>query len=281
MRLDRNRIQRACPGFLSFALAILAGGVGPQLLPAAWAQRTRGNARNQAKAAARPAPASRGIPMPFRVGESLRYQVGWSRFSDAASVQLSIPEKRSLYGRDTWHYRAAIHTVSPVRTLFTIDDQFDSYTDVSTLETRQYEMYISEMGHKETHILHFMPDGQKSRAPGPFFIVPAGARDALGELYALRGVDWQHNDESRAVVSDGRDIYDVDARLESAKESIALPAGTFNAWRVAVHVTQEGKTSNTLQFKVWFAHDAARTPVLIQADLPFGSLHVELTSKAR
>lgn len=219
--------------------------------------------------------------MPFKTGESLTYRVGWSRFDDAASVQLTVPERRTLYGWETWHFRAAIHTVSPVRTLFTIDDQFDSYSDVSALESRQYEQYLSELGHKETHILHFLPEGQEERAPGPFFQVPAGARDPLGELYALRCADWQHTTGARAVASDGRDVYDMTAEREATTENVTVPVGTFAASRIAIHVTQRGKTGSGLDFKVWFARDAARTPVLIEASMPFGNLRVELTSRSQ
>src|SRR5215469_9235728 len=76
----------------------------------------------------RPAPSAlKEASVPFRMGESLKYQVSWAAFATAADVELSIPERRELYGWKTWHFRATAHTVSPVRTLFTIDDQFDSY----------------------------------------------------------------------------------------------------------------------------------------------------------
>ena len=51
--------------------------------------------------------------MPFRVGETLNYRVSWATFSSAASVQVSIPEHRDLFGWGTWHFRASIHTRKP------------------------------------------------------------------------------------------------------------------------------------------------------------------------
>ncbi len=74
--------------------------------------------------------------MPFKAGEKLNYQVGWSAFLSAASVQLSVPEQRDFYGSNTWHFRATAHTQGTARSLFTIDDEFDSYTD--TLDERMH-----------------------------------------------------------------------------------------------------------------------------------------------
>ena len=105
--------------------------------------------------------------MPFHVGETLNYRVAWAAFATAASLQVSVPERRNLFGWPTWHFRAALHTLSPVRTLFAIDDEFDSYTDTATLETHQYESYLNELGRKDDQVLHFVPVGQTSRAPGP------------------------------------------------------------------------------------------------------------------
>src|SRR5690348_3505142 len=90
------------------------------------AAQTRARKHTAPTPAAKPSP--KATTVPFRPGEKLDYNVAWSSFTTAASVELSIPEQRDLYGWHTWHFRATAHTVSPVRTLFPIDDEFDSYT---------------------------------------------------------------------------------------------------------------------------------------------------------
>src|SRR5215831_1562898 len=69
------------------------------------------------------------IAMPFGTGETLDYRIGWAAFGTAANLEMKVPERRDLYGWRTWHLQAAFHTTRPVRNLFAIDDQFDSYTD--------------------------------------------------------------------------------------------------------------------------------------------------------
>jgi hypothetical protein len=214
--------------------------------------------------------------MPFHAGETLNYRVSWAAFSNAASLQLSVPERRNLYGFETWHFRAVIHTISPVRTLFPLDDQFDSYTDTATLESRQFETHLSEMGKIADQLLHFSISGQPSHAPGPLVIVSPGTRDPLGMLYALRSQDWRHSPDFRAPVYDGRDLFDVRAHCDAPSNPVTVAAGNFSAARVAIHVFQYEKELSSARFEMWIADDRAHTPVLIEANLPFGNIRAEL-----
>lgn len=219
--------------------------------------------------------------MPFRRGERLNYTVSWSAFTTAAALELSIPEVRDLYGWQIWHFRASAHTESPVRALFAIDDEFDSYTDATTLESHQLESHLNEMGRKEDQQWRFVTEGQVSHAPEPTVIVLPGTRDPLGALYALRFVDWQHVPEIRAPVYDGHQFYEMRAKMETSAEAIEVPAGRFSTERIAVQAFQHNKEVSGIGFAMWLASDSARTPVLMRAELPFGTLRVELTSSER
>jgi hypothetical protein len=220
-------------------------------------------------------------PMPFHAGESLNYRVSWTAFAEAADFQMNVVERRNLFGWDAWHFRASAHTVGPVRSLFEIDDQFDSYTDAVSLASRQYEVYLSELGRKQNQVIHMVATGETARTSGPSVAVLPGTRDPLGALYVLRGVDWKTTPEVRAPVYDGHDVYEIRAKLESPNESISVAAGKFSCSRISIAVFENQKQVSGISFFIWFANDAARTPVQIQAVLPFGNLHVELTSASQ
>jgi len=219
--------------------------------------------------------------MPFHPGERLSYEVSWAAFATAASLELSIPELRDLYGWRTWHFRAAAHTQSTLRALFAIDDEFDSYTDATTLESRQFESYLNEMGRKQDQRWRFVAEGQVSRAPEPTVIVLPGTRDPLGAFYALRSVDWQPAPEIRALVYDGHEFYEMRARMAASAETVEVPAGRFSTARIAVQVFQHNKELSGINFTIWLGSDPARTPLRMRAELPFGTLRVELTSPGR
>src|SRR6202451_4752092 len=173
-------------------------------------------------------------PMPFRTGEILNYRVEWAIFPTAAVLQMSVIERRNLLGWQTWPFRASAHSVVPARTVFEVDDQFDSYTDATTLESHQYELYLNEMGSRQNEVLHLIPVGQSSRGTVAPVLVQPGTRDPLGGFYALRAVDWQHTPELHVPVYDGGDLYEVRARLETASEAVAVDAGKFQATKISV-----------------------------------------------
>jgi len=218
---------------------------------------------------------------PFRSGEHLDYRVLWSRFAvNAATVQLDVMERRPFYGREAWHFRALAHTVDSMRLLFSLDDQFDSYSAPSELVSLQYEMYLHEQGKNENSVQRMSSE----RDPGPSRVaqvhVLPGTRDPLALLNYLRSVDWLRGPEVRCPAYDGRNLYEARARLETPSGSVSVPAGTFGAARIGVDVYARGQAEPTARFGVWLAQDAMRTPVLIEAEVPFGSARVELM-KAR
>jgi Protein of unknown function (DUF3108) len=216
--------------------------------------------------------------MPFRTGEILNYRVAWAIFPTAAALQMIVVERRNLLGWQTWHFRASAHSQAPVRTLFEVDDQFDSYTDTTTLESHQYELYLSEMGSTQNEVLHLIPVGQSSRGTVAPVLVQPGTRDPLGAFYALRAMDWQRTPEFHVPVYDGSDLYDVRARQEAASEAVAVDAGNFQATKISLHLFEHGREVPHTGFLVWFAHDAARTPLLVLAEMPVGNVRVELAT---
>jgi hypothetical protein len=218
------------------------------------------------------------IQMPFRSGEILNYRVEWAIFPNAAALQMSVVERRNLFGWQTWHFRAAAHSEAPARTLFEVDDQFDSYTDSTTLESHQYEMYLNEMGSKQNEVLHLVTIGQSSRGNVAPVIVQAGTRDPLGGFYVLRAVDWQRTPEFHVPVYDGSDLYEVRAREEAASDPVTVDAGKFQATKISIHLFEHGRELRHTSFLVWIAHNAARTPVLVLAQMPLGNVRVELTT---
>ncbi len=216
------------------------------------------------------------VAMPFHVGEKLDYRVAWTSFDDAAAVELSIPERRNLFGWQTWHFQAVIHTLRSVHTLFPVDDQFDSYTDASSLESRQFEMYRNELGKSTAKVYDLVHPGQQARAPGPAVIVSPGTRDPLGMLFTLRAVDWQSTPEVRVPVYDGHDLYEMRAQIEAASDAVEVDAGNFQASRISIRLFKNGNEDASVHFTIWLANNPARTPVQFAAELPFGDLRVEL-----
>jgi hypothetical protein len=222
-------------------------------------------------------PIAKDQPMPFRPGETLNYRVSWAAFTTAAQIQLSVPERRDLFGWQTWHFRATAHTENPVAALAPIDDQFDSYTDTASLESRQFESHLNELGKQSDDVQHPLPTGQRPKAPGSSIVVEPGTRDALGALFTIRGADWSRTPELRIPVYDGRNLYEMRGRPDGAAQPVTVPAGAYTAQRISVTVFQNGKELPKITLAIWLANDPAHTPVVMQATLPLGNIRAELT----
>lgn len=216
-------------------------------------------------------------PLPFGPGEILNYRLTWSVFSNAASVQLAVVERRDLFGTPTWHFRASAHSQVPLRSLLEIDDQFDSYAETGNLESRQYETYLNELGEKQNTISQLVSTREPTRSHASMVLVKPRTRDPLAALYLLRTVDWQRTPEFRAPVYDGEELYEMRARAELPSDTINIGGRDLRATKVSVQLFQGSYLSRTRCF-VWFSQDAARIPLVIQAQVPYGSVRAEFVS---
>jgi hypothetical protein len=226
---------------------------------------------------AKPAPAP---VLPLRPGEVLDYTANFLKLNNVATIRLSVNERREFYGRPAWHLQAFAHTLNPLRMIFELDDQFDSYSDASTLASLQYELHLHERGQTVDSLLR-MTTGQELAQPSQRGVALArvlpGTRDPLGMAQFLRTVDWAKTKEVRAPVYDGRQLYDVVARLVESAAKVQVPAGTYSVSRIELRVFERGMELKNTHFALSLANDAARTPVLLEAEMPYGSAQVQLT----
>ncbi|HEY0704730.1 MAG TPA: DUF3108 domain-containing protein [Candidatus Acidoferrales bacterium] len=219
---------------------------------------------------------------PFQVGETLDYRLTWSMFSNAATVRMQVVEQRDFFGTPTWHFRASVHSQIPLRSFAIVDDQFDSYAEMATLDSKQYETYLDELGEKQTAITRLVAPGEprptRSTMHSTILLVKAHTRDPLAALYALRAFDWRHASELRGPVWDGEDLYEMRANLEAADEAIQVAGREERATRILVRLFRGGADSRT-RCSIWFSQDAARVPLVMDAQVPYGRVRAELLSK--
>jgi hypothetical protein len=217
--------------------------------------------------------------LPLKGGEILDFTADVAKVSNVATLELKTAEKRSVSGKNAWHLQAFAHTQNPLRMVFELDDQFDSYSDPSTMASVQYEMHLSERGQKVDLVQHLTSTGRDAAPANAVqtHVLP-GTRDPLGMMQYLRHVDWSKTTKVEAPVYDGHKLYDVIASLAGSGQSVTVPAGTFNADKVEIRVFDNGQEMKDAHFFVYFAKNDARTPVLLEAEMPFASARVALKS---
>jgi Protein of unknown function (DUF3108) len=238
-------------------------------------------ARNEAEPTteARKAVPAAEAGLAVRTGEVLEFTADVAKVSNVASLRLQVAERRNFLGKSAWHLQAFAHTQSPLRMVFELDDQFDSYSDAGTLSSLQYEMHLSERGQKVDSIQRMTSTGKEpaSGDASQTRVLP-GTRDPLGMMQYLRNVDWSKTPEVHGPVYDGHKLYDVRARLAGTSESVTVLAGIYVASKVELRVFDDGTEMKDAHFAVYFAHDQAHTPVLLEAVLPWTTARVGLKS---
>lgn len=215
--------------------------------------------------------------LPLRRGEVLEYTANVSSLNNVANLKLQVSEHKDFFGKNAWHLQAFAHTESPLRMVFELDDQFDSYSDASTMTSLQYEMHLSERGQKVDSVQRMTETGKEPAPPDATETrVLPGTRDPLGMMQFLRNVDWTKTAEVRCPVYDGHKLYDVRAKLVAAGEAVTVPAGTYKTSKIEIRVFENGQEMKDAHFTMYFANNSARTPVLLEAIMPFATAQVLL-----
>jgi hypothetical protein len=225
----------------------------------------------------RDASASSEATMPLRAGEVLEFAADVAKLSNVANLRLQIVERRNFFGKSAWHLQAFARTENPLRMMFELDDQFDSYSDAANLSSLQYEMHLNERGEKQESIQRMTTtDTERAAANATQTRVVPGTRDPLGLMQYLRTVDWEKVREVHGPVYDGHKLYDVRASYAGGTESVAVPAGTFIASKIELRVFEAGVELKDAHFTLYLAGNPTRTPVLLEAVMPFATARVAL-----
>jgi hypothetical protein len=217
-----------------------------------------------------------------RTGETLDFIANVPKLnSTVANLRVKVGERRNVAGKDAWHLQAFAHTENPYRMVFELDDEFDSYSEISNLASLKYEMHLNERGQKVDTVERMT---SSSREPAPANEVAArvlpGTRDPIGMLMYLRSVDWNKTAEVKSPVFDGHKLYEVRAVLVGKSQSVTVAAGKYTTTKVEIYVMDNGTEMKDAHFLLYLADGADRLPVLMEAVLPVATARVELT-KAR
>jgi len=232
-------------------------------------------ANSKKSAPAPPAPVDAGLRL--KPGEILDYTANVSKLTNVATLSLKTAGKGNFLGKSTWHLQASAHTLNPLRMVFELDDQFDSYSDSRTLACLQYEMHLNEKGQKVESVQRMSATGKE---PAPADATAArvlpGTRDPLGMMGYLRTVDWKATPQVSSPVYDGHKLYDVRARLAAGSVGVIVPAGNFTTSKIQIRVFEDGAELKDASFTLYLANDLSRTPALLEAIMPFATARVEL-----
>src|SRR5258708_3140166 len=166
-----------------------AAGTAPAAGNAMRAEKSGATAANGSAAAKMAAAAAEPGFVPV-TGEGLEFSGSVANVNNVANFRLVVGARKEIGGAEAWHLQAFARTQNPLRLVFELDDEFDSYSAPKDFASVQYEMHLSERGQKVQSVQRMTTSGRMPRPPGTTgAVVLPGSRHPLGGMHYLRSAD--------------------------------------------------------------------------------------------
>jgi hypothetical protein len=225
--------------------------------------------------------AKKEMPVPFRPGETLVYDVGWSSFVTAGTATVTVKEKKASYGSTAYYIVAEGRPTPLLSKMYTLYYKADTLLDTYSLLPQRGSLYSEEGTRHRMKTTVFNQTARKASYEVQTrtlvkkdLAVPGFTQDALSAIYVLRSIPFKAGEKFNMPVSDNGNVYRVQMQV-GASEPVKTPLGTINALRVVPVISGPDKTSPR-GLALWISEDARRLPLKMEAQLLVGKFTITL-----
>lgn len=224
-----------------------------------------------------PALASDARAVPFGAGEKSTFEV---RFGSVrvGGGSLEVVGLEAVRGRQAW--RTYFNVTGGVP-FYRVDDVYESWIDVVTLNSLGFHRKIEEGTRQRTQRYDIMPDqGTYIERTRQKTTVKKTVEDPMDEgtfLYFVRTIPLEIGKSyefHRYFIPDRNPVRIRVLR----KERVTVPAGTYNAIVIQPVIKTRGIFSEKGHAEVWLSDDPSRILLQVKSKLSFGSLNLYLKS---
>jgi Protein of unknown function (DUF3108) len=221
--------------------------------------------------------------VPFKVGETLTFDVSWSSFVVAGTAVATVRERRPSAANASAYYIVAEGRPLPlIAKLYSLYYKMDTLLDTTTLLPQQGSLYSEEGRRQRMGTTRYDRTAQKAffelQGDPPIRAdvnVPAQVQDGLSALYAMRASNFSTGAKLTFPILDDGSLYTV-AMQAAAPERVKVPLGDLDAWNMKVNITDVQGRPVGQNIGVWISNDARRLPLKLQAELPVGNFVLAL-----
>ena len=233
-------------------------------------------------------PSRRPDPMPFQVGEKLKYDVRYVGVT-AAHLELSVLPEKQVSDRNVFQIQAKIKTVPFFELVYRVDDTVNSYWDADGLFSHRYTMDLDES--KQSRKLIELYDYEKNNSffwnridhvekgfheQKETYEIKPWSQDPLSSIYFMRSVKLPSdpNTEFRfPVILDGKPWETSVHFLKS--ERIYAGGKDRDALVYRIENYQNGELKNR-DNTIWISNDEHHYVLRIETKVKVGSFAVAL-----
>jgi len=279
IRRTHDRLERRCHALRALRRRRL---VPAALVLAALAVAGPSVARSQGPAAAAPdfhfaaLPAS-GVAVPFRVGERADYDVRFGALP-VGSASTLVADVETLRGTPVWH---TIFQLKAGTFFYHVNDVFESWIDTTNFASLQFFQTQHEGLQERRKRYEIYPEQgtyvEMDKTPPREH---RGVHDPLDDgsfLFFLRTVPLEVGKTYQSDRYFRPERNPVRIRV-LRRETVQVPAGTFDCIVVQPVIKTEGIFSEDGQAEVWLSDDPRHVVVQLKSKLSFGSINLYLRS---
>jgi len=211
---------------------------------------------------------------PFQIGERLTYNVSFTGIT-AGQASLEVVNDTVVNNYHQLHIRFNARTTFPVSSIYTINDQVDTWLDSKYLYTKKLTKNIREGNYKNDSYTIIDYDQSIAITNGDTVIIDQFLRDSYSLFYFLRTIPLIIGETIDFTAFDGKIITPFQV-ITKTRETINTMAGTFPC--LVVKPFREGTTllKNKGDMMIWFSDDKIRLPIQIRIKLKYGSMLLKL-----
>jgi hypothetical protein len=210
----------------------------------------------------------------FQPGESLTYNVSWSKAVKAGTAVLEVKGERFPDGREVLRFIVTSRTVGIMGRFYPLGDTVQSVFDPKTMQSLSYSLQARHG--KRTRRRELVFDhvnrtvvSRLNDDPPKTLDIPDQVQDALSALYYLRTRNDFAVDKPIIIeVFDGDTSRSIEV-LTLGREKVKTPAGEFSTIKIKA---PEGIFLGEGELFAWLTDDSRKVPVLIKSRIAIGSI---------
>ena len=226
-------------------------------------------------AASLPAVEARKV-VPFDAGEKLTFDVRFGGIK-VGTGRMEVVGTQEVRGREAWHTRFTVKGGIP---FYKVNDRMESWIDTRTFESLRFIQDLQEGSRDAERSYEIYPDRamyseQVEKATPKSAPSVDSPLDDAAFMYFVRTIPLELGktyDFNRYFRPDRNPVQIRVLR----RETIKVPAGTFNTIVIQPVIKSKGIFSEKGHAEMWLTDDPRRLLVQMKSDLPIGSLNLYL-----
>lgn len=215
--------------------------------------------------------------VPFGPGESLQFSIDYGPIN-AGEASLEVVEIADTAGRPCYVVESKASSNRFFSAFYMVRDKVVSHIDTRSLATRFFSKRLREGDYRKNVAIRFDQEAGKAHyLDGREMDVPPGVQDVLSAFYFVRTLDLTPGEKTAISTHSSHRTYDLEVVVHG-RETITVPAGTFDCLVVEPMLQGEGLFQHQGQLTIWITDDDRRLPVLMRTKVKVGAIDASLKS---